>query len=958
VGGEGHGSRDPEDPPTVADRGPRDPARPKPGDIIGKRYQLQEEIGHGGFGRVFRARDRVGDTIVALKVFSKRQSPEAVKRLRREVQLAHRVTHPGVVRTYDIVEAEGRLCLSMEYVEGVTLGARLKEPIGGDELAQIGLDVARALGAAHRVGVVHRDLKPANVILRTATGRAVIADFGISRREAEEPLDDEAITHDDQLVGTPQYMAPEQLLSGEVGPPADVYSWALVMFEAATGKLPHSGKTVAQLAVERREMVPPKLETIRGDLPQALCRAVDVCLQADPRARPQSGDALKLLLQSLVATGDQTAPRKKEPSPHRRTTIVLTATLALLVAATLGAWSWRRSVLPARDRKLTIVAAGDESWMALTLERLVGESLRRREPRVHVADEAHANIAVRLRYRRLPGGIAVEAEAGPAGGRTSALGNANAPSLAAAADRLAELIYDRLAADQPPAQPDADEQVEMQRLGTDSYEAFWRYRAALDEDFSAVLIDAEASDRAMQAVLAADPRWAHAWVSLIDGRGIASTKGQETLAEARRKVAGVASDPIGHNLLASLDAISEGHLSEAALLLDPEYRKQPEDIYLGWILARRVFHAAGRTQDAIAVFQRLFDLRPDLQFGANLIDELRRAGRGREVPRLVDEWLKRAPESEDARAAQVLVDLEQGQVQAAVEHARQQVFVHGEAPHRLATLCDVLIVSGEDAEASRLAEAMLRGSGSIRSRGWVRLGIIATLEGRFAAAREAYANAVAEGKSFPWQSGLRVAYESARWLAVLLGHLDDADRYDAELADFYRRSGMPWQAAAVEFERRLLHTGKGCPSQKSLLEHVPAGPGRDLAAVQMLRSAAGTGCASCAEVVKLGISVDEWNQQSLYRFGGCAASEGALDLARDAFERARSLRHTALDAGTAPAEVYAVLARYQLARVLEKTGQADAARKQYEDFLAHWGHADLQLPEVEDARQSLARLSK
>src|SRR5207302_8463096 len=114
---------------------------------------------HGGFGRVFRARDRVGDAVVALKVFARRQSPDAVKRLRREVQLAHRVTHPGVVRTYDIVEAEGRLCLSMEYVEGVTLSARLREPISGDELAQIGLDLARALGAAHRVGVVHRDPK-------------------------------------------------------------------------------------------------------------------------------------------------------------------------------------------------------------------------------------------------------------------------------------------------------------------------------------------------------------------------------------------------------------------------------------------------------------------------------------------------------------------------------------------------------------------------------------------------------------------------------------------------------------------------------------------------------------------------------------------------------------------------------------------------------------------------------
>jgi tetratricopeptide (TPR) repeat protein len=651
----------------------------------------------------------------------------------------------------------------------------------------------------------------------------------------------------------------------------------------------------------------------------------------------------------MAATGDQTAPRPRQWS-HARTTMILSGTLVALLAAVLVVW--RHGSLPPRDRRLHVSATGSESWIGQPLERLVAVGLRSREPRLHVADEAHANVALQLEYRRTASGIAVDATIG-----RDKLVSVDAPSLAGAAERIVDVVYGRLTAEQPIGVPDPDEQAEMQRLGTESYEAWWKYRAAIEEDFSAVLIDAESSDRAMQAVVNADPKWAHAWVSLIDGRGIASVKGQETLREAKRALTGATQDPVGRNMVASIDAISEGHLSEAALLLDPEYRKQPEDIYLGWILARRVFHAAGRTQDAIAVFQRLYDLRPDLQFGANLIDELRRAGRGREVEPLVQDWLKRAPESEDARAAQVVVDLEGGRLDDAVKHAREQVFVHGEAPHRLATLCDVLIVAGQDAEASRLAEAMLRGSGPIRSRGWLRLGIIAALEGRFAAAREAYGSAIAEGKSFPWQSGLRVAYESARWLSVILGHADEADRYHAELGDFYRRSGMPWQAAAVEFDRRLLRVAKeGCPSREAALQKVPAGPGRDLAALQMLRSASGVGCASCADVVKEGLSADEWNQQGLYRFGTCALSENALGLARDAFERAKSLRHSAVDAGAASSEVFAVLARYQLARVLEKTGQTAAAKKGYEDFLAHWGHADRTLPEVEDARKAVARL--
>src|SRR4051812_1148581 len=222
--GSGKGGRS-DGPPTVAERGTREIGRARAGELIGQRYELLEEIGYGAFGRVFRARDRVADTIVALKVFAHRQPPEEVKRLRREVQLAHRVTHPGVVRTYDIVEAEGRICMWREYTGGEALAQRFHRPppLTAEEVTSLASDLARALAAAHRVGVVHRDLKPANVILRASNQRAVIADFGISRQEEDE-LDEEAITHDGQVVGTPQYMAPEQLLSGEVGPPADLYA--------------------------------------------------------------------------------------------------------------------------------------------------------------------------------------------------------------------------------------------------------------------------------------------------------------------------------------------------------------------------------------------------------------------------------------------------------------------------------------------------------------------------------------------------------------------------------------------------------------------------------------------------------------------------------------------------------------------------------------------------------------
>jgi tetratricopeptide (TPR) repeat protein len=953
-----------DDPPTVSERRRPSIDDATPGEVIGGRYELIDEIGRGAFGQVFRARDRVTESVVALKVFARRQSADSIKRLRREVQIAHRVTHPGVVRIHDLVEGDGRLCVSMEYVEGETLAERLRKwsQLPAQEVAQIATDLARALAAAHRVGVVHRDLKPANIILRASNGRAVIVDFGISR-QLEDLSSDDAITRDGQAIGTPRYMPPEQLLAREIGPPADLYAWALVVYEASTGRVPHQGKTATQLAVERVDSAPPDLTLDRRDLPPALCRAVEQCLSPDPARRYADGDALRAALQLSSTSTELTAAR---PRKRRRRMLRRLAVAVLLVAGAAAAggatWWWRGGAIPPHDRCIVVevrnAGGGDDGWIAGPLLRMAVRKLGEREPRVRVVDDvAQANVAVQLTFRRTPEGVSVDCAAGPARGRRTHLVSVAAPSIAAAADQLVDAVYRRFAADQPLRAPDPDEQRDMDRLGARSFTAYWRYRVALDVDFSAVLIDAEASDRAMQEVIARDPGWAHAWVSLVDGRGIASARGQETLAQARKALASSTQDPVGQKMLAAQSLAAEGRLTEAALLLDPEYRAHPDDLYLGWILARRVFHPAGRTQDALAVFQRLYDLRPDLQFGANLIDELRRVGRGREVAALVHAWLARAPESEDARAAQVLSDLEAGQLADAVRHAREQVFVQGEAPHRLATLADVLIVAGQHAEASRLAETMLRGSGPIRSRGWVRLGIIATLEGRFSTALEAYASAVAEGKAYPWQSGLRIAYESARWLAAVLGHTAEAERYDLELIEFYRRSGMAWQAAAVDFDRKLLRGKKaGCPSRDAALAEVPDGPGRNLARVAMLRSAAAVGCASCADVLREGFLADEWNQQGLYRFGVCAKQEGALGQARDAFDRVRSQRHSSIDVGVAPSEVFAVLARYQLGSVLEKMGDTHGARVAFEDFLAHWGHADRSLPEIEDARRALARL--
>ena len=168
----------PELPSTSAPRLPQEG-----GEVLGNRYELLGELGRGGEGVVFRARDLKADSVVALKLLQHDEgSDPRLQRFRRELQMARKVTHPNVVRIHELIELPGRFGLSMELVDGEPLDERIaRGKLPRDEVVSLALDLARALAAAHAAGVTHRDLKPANVLLRHRDGHAVVTDFGVSR---------------------------------------------------------------------------------------------------------------------------------------------------------------------------------------------------------------------------------------------------------------------------------------------------------------------------------------------------------------------------------------------------------------------------------------------------------------------------------------------------------------------------------------------------------------------------------------------------------------------------------------------------------------------------------------------------------------------------------------------------------------------------------------------------------
>jgi tRNA A-37 threonylcarbamoyl transferase component Bud32 len=259
-----------------------------PGQTIGT-YTIVKELGRGGMGRVFLATDqRLGRT-VALKWVAPELARDAAsqERLRREARAAAQLSHPGICTVFALEEHDGRLYMATEYVEGKTLRDEIASGVRpvAETILQTACDVAAALASAHERGVTHRDLKPENV-MRTTSGRLKILDFGLARvRAGDEPTGTEFLTRAGAVVGTPAYMAPEQLNGQAADPRTDVFGFGLLVYELASGLHPFAAPTPLALAARVLEGSFTPLEQVRPDLPATLSAVVDRSLRKNPADR-------------------------------------------------------------------------------------------------------------------------------------------------------------------------------------------------------------------------------------------------------------------------------------------------------------------------------------------------------------------------------------------------------------------------------------------------------------------------------------------------------------------------------------------------------------------------------------------------------------------------------------------------------------------------------------------------
>jgi len=347
------------------------------GATFAGRFQIIEELGKGGMGKVYKVFDTKIKEKIALKLIKPEiaSDKETIERFSNELRFARKIRHKNVCQMFDLGEAEGTHFITMEYVPGEDLKnmIRMSKSMSVGAAVNIARQVCEGLAEAHRLGVVHRDLKPGNIMI-DREGDVRIMDFGVARI-----LKEKGVTGAGVIIGTPEYMSPEQVEGKEIDQQSDLYSLGIILYEMVTGRRPFEGDTALSIALKHKTEIPRNPRDLNVQIPEELSRLILKCLEKDKRKRYQSADevlAELIQVEKGIPTTEKAIPLGKALSSREITVklnlkkIFLPAMIVVAVAAAIVAFLLLRKPGPSLDPKLILVSIFENQTGDKTLDPL------------------------------------------------------------------------------------------------------------------------------------------------------------------------------------------------------------------------------------------------------------------------------------------------------------------------------------------------------------------------------------------------------------------------------------------------------------------------------------------------------------------------------------------------------------------------------------------------------------